>query len=186
MSPQFSVLCGILHFAHLGHASFSLGQAVAIWSPLLQSWHPPKTMKEDDDAGSCKFPLKKLMSVSFNVATCFSTLLPDVSSSCSSGRDSYGVSPSSPRNSFNFRCSSNQFFDIYERSHHAELSDLWPQSGQEPPPLLNVLYLALPKQLVQAFEIFLNPFFGFLLDGIHLHSDVINIYVPVLLLHQHP
>jgi hypothetical protein len=25
-----------------------------------------------------------------------------------------------------------------------------------------------------------------LLDGIHLHSDVISIYVPVLLLHQRP
>jgi hypothetical protein len=64
--------------------------------------------------------------------------------------------------------------------------DLWPQSGQEPPLLLYVLYLAFPKQFVQAFEIFLNPFFGFLLDGIHLHSDVICIYILVLLLHQHP
>jgi hypothetical protein len=62
--------------------------------------------------------------------------------------------------------------------------NLWPQSGQKPPLLFYVLYLALPKQFVQAFEIFLNPFFGFLLDGIHLHSDVISIHVPILLLHQ--
>ncbi len=97
MIPQFPVLCGILHFAHFGRASFSLGQAVAIWSPPLQSWHAPKIVEEDDDAGSCEFPLKKLMSVLFNAATCFSTLLSNVSSSCSSRRDSYGVSPSSPR-----------------------------------------------------------------------------------------
>ncbi len=94
--------------------------------------------------------------------------------------------PKFTQNSFNLCCSSNQFFDSCERSHHAEFSNLWPQSGQEPPLLLYVLYLALPKQFVQAFEIFLNPFFGFLLDGIHLHSDVISIYVPVLLLHQRP
>jgi len=37
------------------------------------------------------------MIVLFNATTCFSMLLSDVSSSCSSGRDSYGVSPSSPR-----------------------------------------------------------------------------------------
>ncbi len=97
MIPQFSILCGILHFAHFGRASFSLGQAVAIWSPPLQSWHPPKVVEKDDDAGSCEFPLKKFMSVLFNAVTCFSTLLFDVSSFCSFRRGSYGVLPSSPR-----------------------------------------------------------------------------------------
>ncbi len=97
MTPQFSVLCGTLHFAHFGRASFSLGQAMAIWSLPLQSWHPPKAVEEDDDAESCEFPLKKLMRVLFNAVTCFSTLLFNVSSSCSSRRGSYGVSPSSPR-----------------------------------------------------------------------------------------
>ncbi len=97
MIPQFSVLCGILHFAHFGHASFSLGQAVAIWSPPLQSWQPPKTVEEDDDVVSREFLLKKLISVLFNAVTCFSILLSDASSSCSSRKGSYGVSPSSPR-----------------------------------------------------------------------------------------
>jgi len=68
--------------------------------------------------------------------------------------------PEFTQNSFNLCCSSNQFFDICERSHHAELLDLWPQSGQEPPLLLYVLYLAFPKQFVQAFEIFLNLSLG--------------------------
>jgi hypothetical protein len=42
------------------------------------------------------------------------------------------------------------------------------------------------KQLVLALEISLNPFSGFLFDGIHLHLDVISVYAPVLLDHLVP
>ncbi len=81
--------------AHFGHASFSLGQVVAIWSPPLQIWHPPNRVENDDASGFGTAPLKKLMRVLFRTVTCFSMMVWEDSSSYFRG--SYGVSPSSPK-----------------------------------------------------------------------------------------
>jgi hypothetical protein len=69
---------------------------VAKWSPPLQIWHPPNTTEEDDASGLCTVPLKKLISVLFNVVTYFSIMVFEAPSSCSPFRGFYGVSPSSP------------------------------------------------------------------------------------------
>ncbi len=94
--------------------------------------------------------------------------------------------PEFAKNSFHLSCSPNQFFDVCKHPYNAQLPDFWPQSGQESPPLLHILYLALPKQLVQSFEIPLHSFLWLLLDGIHPHSNVISIDVPIFLDHQSP
>jgi len=94
--PQFSVLCGILHLAHFGRASFSLGHVVAMWSPPLQSWHPPDIVEEDDAIKFSTLLLKKFTSVLFKVVTCFSIIVSSTPSSCSSFKGSKGVSPNSP------------------------------------------------------------------------------------------
>jgi hypothetical protein len=78
--------------AHFGH-----GQVVAKWSPPLQIWHPPNTIEEDDASGLCTIPLKKLINVLFKTVTCFSILVFEAPSSCSSFRGSYGVFPSLPK-----------------------------------------------------------------------------------------
>ncbi len=83
--------------AHFGRASFNLGQVVAKWSPPLQIWHPPNVMEEDDASGLCTVPLKKLIRVLFSAVTCFSIMVSEDSSFCSSLRGSYEVSPSSPK-----------------------------------------------------------------------------------------
>jgi hypothetical protein len=46
-TPQFSVLCGIPHLAHLGQGSLRLGHTMAVWSLSLQIWHPVDTLEED-------------------------------------------------------------------------------------------------------------------------------------------
>ncbi len=62
------------HLAHFSRGSINLGQTVARWSPPLQIWHPPNMVEEDDASGLGTFPLKKLISVLFKVATCFPSL----------------------------------------------------------------------------------------------------------------
>jgi hypothetical protein len=69
------------HLAHFGHGSFNFEQVVAKWSPLLQIWHSPNTMEEDDAFKFYTFPLKELISLLFNAMTYFSIMVfeaPDV------------------------------------------------------------------------------------------------------------
>ncbi len=54
----------------------------------LQIWHPPNTVEEDDASGSCIVPLKKLLNVLFNAVTCFSIMVSEAPSFCSSFRGS--------------------------------------------------------------------------------------------------
>ncbi len=83
------------HLAHFGHGSFNFEHVVAKWSPPLHIWHPLNTTKKGDASGLCTFPLKKLRNVLFKVVTCFSIMVSEAPSSCSSFRSSYGVSLSS-------------------------------------------------------------------------------------------
>ncbi len=94
--PQFSLLCDILHLAHFGRASFSLGHAVAMRSPPLHSWHPLDIVEEDDAMEFGTSLLKKFTSVLFKAVTCFSIIVSSIPSSCSSFKGSNGVSPNSP------------------------------------------------------------------------------------------
>ncbi len=88
--------------AHFGLGSFNFGQVVAKWFLLLHIWHPPNTMEEDDASRLCTVPLNKLISVLFNAVACFSIMVFEVPSSCSSFRGSKGVFPSSLNNLSNF------------------------------------------------------------------------------------
>jgi hypothetical protein len=74
--------------AHFGRGSFNLGQVVAKWFPPLQIWHPSNIVEEDDAFGLCTIPLKKLISVLFNVVTCFSIMVYEAPSYCSSFKGS--------------------------------------------------------------------------------------------------
>jgi hypothetical protein len=159
---------------------------VAKWSLLLHIWHPPNTMEKDDASRLCTVPLNKLISVLFNAVTCFSIMVSEVPSFCSSFRGSKGVFPSSPNNLSNFVAASTNYsiFITILTTHNFRIYGL--NLAKNLFFLLSVLYPAPLKQFMETFKVFLNSLFRFLFDGIKLHPDVINIYVPILLYYLSP